>query len=63
LKKELLGVDGAEEFLVAVSEMRRAAEALQLFVAGIPVEKVDREVGAEKDPAAEFLPVVAIVAV
>jgi hypothetical protein len=32
LKKEFLGVNGAEEVLVAVGEMRRAAEVLQVFV-------------------------------
>ena len=32
VKKEALGVDGAEKVLFAVGEMRRAAEALQVFV-------------------------------
>jgi len=32
VKKEFLGVDGAEEVLVAVGEMRRAAEILLVFV-------------------------------
>jgi hypothetical protein len=50
VKKEALGVDGAEEVLVAVGQMRRAVEALQVFVVGVDVEKVDREVGAGKDP-------------
>jgi len=61
VKKEAFGVDGAEKVFVAVGEMRRAVEALQVFVVGVDVEKVDREVGAEKDSAAELLPVRAFV--
>ena len=61
VKKEALGVDGAEEVLVAVGQMRRAAESLQVFVVGIHVEEVDREVGAEQEPAAELHPVGAFV--
>ena len=61
VKKEAFGVDGAEEVLVAVGQMRRAAESLQVFVVGIHVEEVDREVGAEQESAAELLPVGAFV--
>jgi hypothetical protein len=63
LKEELLGGDGAEQVFIAVGEMRRATEALQVLVVGIQVEKVDREAGAVKNPAAEFLPVVSFVVV